>query len=269
MTREQILALLGPARLRGVLAQHGFRTDVESLGADEGETSEEDDMTYAFGRQRRRRRRETASAPNHPPVPNPAGTELMDSGTFGINKNWQDTLRRRKKYMARILMTRELGMNREQATRANQEIAQDMKPPFTSDMIIHYKARCYSGQFSNDGNFFFSCAQDYKVRMYDTSNPYDWKYYRTVFHPYGQWTITDATLSPDNKFLACSTIRSTVCLAITDPTNEAEPYMLNFACLGGSSNSRRPFHSSAHFGVMLLLNLNMLDYADLENRYGR
>ena len=45
-------------------------------------------------------------------------------------------------------------------------------------MIINYNYRCYSGQFSKDGNFFFSCAQDFKVRMYDTSNPFDWKHYK-------------------------------------------------------------------------------------------
>jgi WD repeat-containing protein 23 len=39
---------------------------------------------------------------------------------------------------------------------------------------------CYIGQFSVDGNFFYSCDQDMKVRMFDTSDPYDWKYYKTV-----------------------------------------------------------------------------------------
>lgn len=251
MTREQILALFGQGRLREIIQRQGFRTAVESLGNEESEASDEDEVSYAFGRPRRRRGRDATNNFNLPPVPSPAGQGLMDSGTFGINSNWQDTLRSRKKLMARILMTRELGLNTEQVQRANQEIAQNMIPPFSAEMIIHYKARCYSGQFSNDGNFFFSCAQDYKVRMYDTSNPYEWKYYRTVHHPYGQWTITDATLSPDNKFLACSTMRSTVCLAITDPTNDADPYLLNFADLGGSRRSQRPFHSSANFGVWI------------------
>jgi hypothetical protein len=44
--------------------------------------------------------------------------------------------------------------------------------------------------------------------MYDTSNPFEWKYYKTVDYPFGQWTITDASLSPDNKFLAYSSIRT-------------------------------------------------------------
>ena len=78
--------------------------------------------------------------------------------------------------------------------------------------------------------------------MYDTSNPYHWKYYKTVNYPFGQWTITDASLSPDNKFLAYSSIRSLVCLAPTDPDNHQEPSILDFS----DENTYR------HFGVCFL-----------------
>ncbi|RJE16696.1 WD repeat protein [Aspergillus sclerotialis] len=79
--------------------------------------------------------------------------------------------------------------------------------------------------------------------MYDTSNPYEWKYYKTVDYPFGQWTITDATLSPDNRFLAYSSIRNAVCFAATDPADESDPSILDFA-----SRARRDY-GSAHFGV--------------------
>lgn len=84
--------------------------------------------------------------------------------------------------------------------------------------------------------------------MYDTSNPYHWKYYKTVVYPYGQWTITDASLSPDNKYLAYSSISSVVCLASTDPSETGEqPWLLDFAHLGGSRRHiGRRYHS---FGV--------------------
>jgi WD repeat-containing protein 23 len=65
--------------------------------------------------------------------------------------------------------------------------------------------------------------------MYDTSNPYEWKYYKTVNYPFGQWTITDATLSPDNRFLAYTSIRNLVCLAPTDPLNSSDPTVLDLA----------------------------------------
>lgn len=66
--------------------------------------------------------------------------------------------------------------------------------------------------------------------MYDTSNPYNWKYYKKVHYPFDGWTITDATLSPDNKWLAYSSIGSIVCLAETDPNSaENHPTYLDFA----------------------------------------
>jgi WD repeat-containing protein 23 len=125
---------------------------------------------------------------------------------------------------------------------------QGMIPSSRADTILHYDSRCYSGQFSDDGNFFFSCAQDFKVRMYDASNPYDWKYYKTVNYYSGRWTITDASLSPDNKYLAYSSISSTVSLAATDPNDESEPTRLNFTDMA-DQRSRGQLGGYSDFGV--------------------
>ena len=85
--------------------------------------------------------------------------------------------------------------------------------------------------------------------MYDTSNPYAWKYYKTVHYHYGQWTITDATLSPDNRYLAYSSIRSQVCLAPTDPNESSDPWMLDFSDMG-QHRRRGGYHAHAnHFGI--------------------
>jgi DDB1- and CUL4-associated factor 11 len=116
-----------------------------------------------------------------------------------------------------------------------------MIPSSNADMIIHYDQPVYSGQFSDDGNFFFSVNKDFRVRMYDTSNPYSWRYYKTVEYPFGQWTLTDASLSPDNRYLAYSSIRSTVCLAPTDPNDLGDPYNLD---LSDTGNGR--IHSMAY-----------------------
>lgn len=131
-----------------------------------------------------------------------------------------------------------------------------MIPSSYPDTIIHYDSRVYSGQFSDDGNFFFSCGQDFKVRMYDTSNPYEWKYYKTVQYYGGQWTITDASLSPDNKYLAYSSIRSLVALAPTDPNDDSDPYVLDFANLnrpgggrGRGAGGAGDFSGRGDFGV--------------------
>lgn len=117
-----------------------------------------------------------------------------------------------------------------------------------ADKVIHYDSRAYSGQFSDDGNFFFSCTQNFKVRMYDTSNPYDWKYYKTVDYPFGQWTITDATLSPDNKYLAYSSIRHIVCLAPTDPSDTSDPTLLDLTQFSRGSGASRAGNGFGYMG---------------------
>jgi WD repeat-containing protein 23 len=83
--------------------------------------------------------------------------------------------------------------------------------------------------------------------MYDTSNPFEWKYYKTVDYPFGQWTITDASLSPDNKFLAYTSIRNIVCLAPTDPADQSDPSVLDLS-LGRAG---RGFHDSSHTAVRI------------------
>lgn len=116
-----------------------------------------------------------------------------------------------------------------------------MIPSTNADIIINYNYPVYSGQFSEDGNFFFACVKDFKVRMYDTSNPYRWRYYKTVDYPFGQWTLTDATLTPDNKYLAYSSIQPKVCLAPTDPNDMGDPYIMDLSSDGG-----RPRHGGFH-----------------------
>lgn len=68
---------------------------------------------------------------------------------------------------------------------------------------------------------------------------------QTVRYDGGQWTITDASLSPDNRFLAYSSIRSIVALAHTDPDNDSEPHYLDFADLGRPT----PRGYRGYFGV--------------------
>lgn len=83
--------------------------------------------------------------------------------------------------------------------------------------------------------------------MYDTSNPYDWKYYKTVTYPFGQWTLTDASLSPDNRWLAYTSIQSNVCLAPTDPSDKGDPYSLNLA--GRARGQPADWRSGDRFGI--------------------
>ena len=240
---HQIVQLLGNVGFRRLLAAQ----DIVGRGPSEGDNEDDEAAVGANRRGGRRSRRQRASQIVYPPVPSPEGQKLMASGLFGRNESTQDFLRRRNKALARKLMARELDQDRSSASDHTSALAQDMIPSTQADTIIHYDRRCYSGQFSDDGNFFFSCSQDFIVRMYDTSNPYDWRHYKSVEYPFPQWTITDATLSPDNKYLAYTSIRSMVCLAPTDPSTDHEPYILEFANLAGRS-ARRAYGSNG-FGV--------------------
>ncbi|KAI1629131.1 1-alkyl-2-acetylglycerophosphocholine esterase [Exophiala viscosa] len=208
---------------------------------------EDDDLTDDYERYgglhgRRRRRRPKPAGDRFPKVPSDNGRALMNSGLYGTREDDVDIRRKRRRTVSERLMWRRLGLDaRSSMRRQNRLIAQDSVPATTmADKIIHYDSRAYSGQFSDDGNFFFSCTQNFKVRMYDTSNPYEWKYYKTVDYPFGQWTITDATLSPDNRYLAYSSIRHTVCLAPTDPTDHSEHTLLDFTNFAPGSGMGRP-----------------------------
>ncbi|KAL2034181.1 hypothetical protein VTO58DRAFT_104895 [Aureobasidium pullulans] len=246
LTQQQILQLLGNTGLRGLFAnvvgQRG------ALAADDDDDYEDDSYLgwHAMGRRARRPKREGSG---YPKVPSEAGKKLMESGNFGTTERPRGTFGRKRKLAYRNMM-RELGLGGFGAQKnANRLISQHMIPSTQADSIINYNHRCYSGQFSDDGNFFFSCAQDFKVRMYDTSNPYKWKYYKTAHYYGGQWTITDATLSPDNRFLAYSSIRSAVCLSPTDPENTMDPTILDFADMG---QARRTGRGWGHFGIWSL-----------------
>ncbi|BAE63509.1 unnamed protein product [Aspergillus oryzae RIB40] len=233
---HHLLLAVSAARLLNLLASNGMRHILHYSRAggqmDEDEEDEEEELAGFFGFRRRARR---GGGDPAPPVPSEEGAKLMASGDFGSNSYYTDELKKRRKSLATRTMWRELGIDLSGPRQEVQSITQGLIPGSVADKIIHFDSRCYSGQFSDDGNFFFSCSQDFRVRMYDTSNPYEWKYYKTVDYPFGQWTITDATLSPDNRFLAYTSIRNLVCLATTDPLDTSEPSVLNLS----SSNGRQ------------------------------
>ncbi|KAI0142044.1 WD40-repeat-containing domain protein [Pestalotiopsis sp. NC0098] len=209
LTQRQLLAMLRGSNLGHYL----FDED-------------DDDEANPWGR---RRRQQHSRDPNRfPAVPSEKGRELMNSGTFGATE--QQTSLAARKRIARRILDREMGTGTPALRRASQGLmAQSMLPTSDAEMIINYEDPVYSGQFSDDGNFFYSCVKDFRVRMYDTSNPYNWRHYKTVAFPGGSWTLTDASLSPDNKWLAYTSIESRVCLAPTDPNDTGDPYMLNLA----------------------------------------
>ncbi|KAJ5930454.1 hypothetical protein N7466_005947 [Penicillium verhagenii] len=251
LSTARLLELLATNRLQHVLQSNGWTTTASDDFEGEEEEDEDEDFLYPGHVRHRLRSWRGRPADQFPKVPSDKGTELMGDGHFGTGQHYVDRLKKRKKVLASHLMWRELGVDSYGVRkRANQSLSQHMIPGSAADKIIHYDTRSYSGQFSDDGNFFFCCAQDFKVRMYDTSNPYEWKYYKTVDYPFGQWTITDATLSPDNRHLVYSSIRSQAYLASTDPEDDGDPTVLDFSLPPGQR--RRRSWGSSHFGIWSL-----------------
>ncbi|KAJ5965685.1 hypothetical protein N7481_012399 [Penicillium waksmanii] len=246
----QLFELLASSGLQHILRSNGWSTNIVG---DDGDDESDDEFDAPFTRRPRPRR--TGSADHFPKVPNDKGTELMGGGQFGTNPYFVDRLKKRKGVFATNLMWRELGTEsyglRRRAGQSLSQVKWTLIPlSITPKHETWADGMTYSGQFSDDGNFFFACAQDFKVRMYDTSNPYEWKYYKTVDYPFGQWTITDATLSPDNRFLVYSSIRSQAYLATTDPEDDSDPSVLDFSLPPGQ-RQRRSLGSS-HFGIWSL-----------------
>lgn len=206
-----------------------------------------------------RRRRRNLDPDRFPKVPSEEGRKLMNSGAFGSTDrsalppapedDAASPAIQTKKSIARRVLNRELGID-DRST--NQKaMAQQMIPSSNADLLIHYAAPVYCGQFSQDGNFFYACAKDFRVRMYDTSNPYNWRYYKTATYNWGQWTLTDAHLSPDNRWLAYTSLQSHVAFAPTDPNDKGDPYQLD---LGASADGHDRPHAwgwggRGHFAI--------------------
>ncbi|KAJ5885139.1 hypothetical protein N7495_009649 [Penicillium taxi] len=246
----RLFEILASSGLQHILHSNGWTTHItDELGEENEDDTDENDYIGSFRQPLRSRR--TPRSPQLPKVPNDTGTQLMREGHFGTDPHFVDLVKKRKQGFATSLMWRELGVDPLGVrSRANQSLCQQMIPGSAADKIIHYDCKSYSGQFSDDGSFFFSCAQDFKVRMYDTSNPYEWKYYKTVEYPFGQWTITDATLSPDNRHLIYSSIRNQAYLAATDPEDDSDPVVLDFGLPPGGR--RRESWGNSHFGIWSL-----------------
>jgi WD repeat-containing protein 23 len=185
------------------------------------EDSEEEDS--------RRRPRQNQEPREKEPVPNPKGQELMFEGTFGNNERRVSKVAQ-DKTLARRILERELGgygYGREKVETSLMK--QDLIPNSTADTVISYDSRCYCGQFSFDGSFYFTSGRDMTVRLYDTSNPYRWKYHKSIQSTNGGWHITDASLSNDNKYIAYCSMSPTVSFASTDPNDDTPARALDFS----------------------------------------
>ena len=189
----------------------------------------------------------------------------------------------------------DLVLNRKYATRPVPKThVADFVPNTNGTVVAKYPARVYCGQYSEDSSFFYTCTQDFKVHVYDTtiSGPQIVKehtdgairsrmarYYssygtssytslhqiKSINGRQGNWTITDANLSPDNQWLIYSSITPFVHLVPTkqhfDPQarHSDDQVMLDFSNSGDDDASVRWRSAvSSHklrFGLRLLTHI--------------
>jgi WD repeat-containing protein 23 len=280
-----------PADLISILRTYGISIEIQpdhghGLYDDDNEEDEEDDEDGDV--------RVDRSAFPHHSGPQAAGLELLDSGEFGrVGSRWKgrgplnldkratrddsDSLRessspveergcsmgrdmdKRMRHVQRNVTKRILGeTSLRYTTLYKQDYIEALVPNTNGTAVASYPANVYTAQFSDDSSFYYTCAQDYRLHVYDMTAPPShsrirsnipgssryafqdsWdgdmkttmKISKQIQGVHGRWTITDANLSPDNSKMIYSSITSTVYMtSVLDASTEqipirfAEPY---------------------------------------------
>jgi WD40 repeat protein len=98
-----------------------------------------------------------------------------------------------------------------------RELHNHVNPPvyLPRDTVEIYPqdSKVYCISYSADGNYWFTACQDHSVSFYSTSSPNPADKLFRLQAKFGQWTITDYTLSPSNQFIAYTSLVPYVHLA--------------------------------------------------------
>ncbi len=78
-----------------------------------------------------------------------------------------------------------------------------------------FDGRMYAGQFSKAGNVYISAGQDDHVTLFNTSDPWDWQPMKTIEARDVHWTVTSVDITPDESFVAYTTMGETMHLVNT------------------------------------------------------
>ncbi|KZT55525.1 WD40 repeat-like protein [Calocera cornea HHB12733] len=241
------------AIIRRLLQAHGGSIRVSSAraapasgGANDEEDPDEDEDEDAFYYNRWGPPRSAAKFFSPVAQPSKAGMDLLRSGEFGSVDLSLKKFRRKKTPLPRVLRDRELNGG----AKTREQLGRTYVPNSHGTIVGLYGANVYSGQFSADSSFFYTCSQDFMLHVYDTTAPpsaqiqrppYPQQRYRrwgvddsedhqttmktvkSMRGNPGSWTITDVDLSPDNERMIYSSITSTIYMAKTrDPTDEEQ-----------------------------------------------
>ncbi|KAG2491232.1 hypothetical protein HYH03_010440 [Edaphochlamys debaryana] len=123
-------------------------------------------------------------------------------------------------------------------------------PRYPRAVVDAMDSRAYIGQFSDNGQFFVAAFQDRRVRLYDVER--GWKLRKDITTRMCRWTITDTSVSPDQRFVIYSSIIPVVHLvevgssydnvqSIANITQVHEPLNFDETTAGGDHRLGRSF----------------------------
>ncbi|CBQ68109.1 conserved hypothetical protein [Sporisorium reilianum SRZ2] len=281
------IGITGLQRLLAAASGGGVNEDDDELDDDDDDDDEDEDNWYHMARS-------SQMADFWEPSTSPirSGQELALSGDFGRqpkrpldstpsafaeSSNLSDLVHQRK-YARRRIAKADMG---------------SFVPNTNGTIVATYPARVYCGQYSQDSSFFYTCTQDFRVHMYDTTvagpktvqvhddgprrvrNSWFFSSMGTTQYTslnmtksiqgrQGNWTITDANLSPDNQWMIYSSITPFVHLVPTKQnydtgggTPSDHQVLLDFSNTGDDdtgiwsirfSGDSREIVAGAHFG---------------------
>lgn len=286
---------LGLAGLRRLLAAASTRNT--NAGGDEDEEDDDDRDWYRVSRSMR-------MSDFWDPISSPirAGQELALGGEFG--RQPKRPLDSPPSAFSDSTNMSELIHQRKYARRRVPKVDMASFVPNTDGTVVaSYPAPVYCGQYSQDSSFFYTCTRDFKIHVYDTTesgprrvqvqddgaptrNRRTWFYssrgttqytslklIKSIQGRQGNWTITDANLSPDNQWMIYSSITPFIHLVPTKQHFDSggsvpsdNQVMLDFSNSGDDDVAVR-WRSAVRQSLDALLDCNT-DFLTFRNRYG-
>jgi WD repeat-containing protein 23 len=188
------------------------------------------------------------------------GEELLSSGDFGRIGIKIRTRANNRNFVKLVL-------NRASHPIPNfhrEDLLSNLVPNTNGTAVATYDSNVYTAQFSDDASFYYTCAQDFKLHIFDMRAPLKENIVdssrpfltagdlvtrmplRKVIqgHP-GRWTITDANLSPDNQRMIYSSITPIVYITSTTPDGNDAQIPISFS----DPVRRSVFNYGESFGI--------------------
>ncbi|KAF7302962.1 WD-REPEATS-REGION domain-containing protein [Mycena kentingensis (nom. inval.)] len=223
----------------------------------EAELTEEDTEDEQDEREYQRTLRQSSHRAYFKPVtePQPAGVQLIESGEFG-RVGPKMKARRNALNIAATLRSREA---RARPRVYKEAYTSTLVPNCNGTTVAQFDSNVYTGQYSADSSFFYTCSQDFRLNLFDTTVPAEprrpnmpiraftpgvkttMKINNTIQASPGRWTISDVNLSPDNERMVYASLSSTCHVtSTTDPDPQQIP--IPFADPPGTARPRTVDH---------------------------